>query len=233
MSLRIALVHLRTSRPHAPGFQADLDALNAGALAAVDALGGDADLIAASERPLDDVLDAVRAADAIVLLGGEDVDPARYGGAVDYPGSGHHEPASDEAHIAIVRDALRTGTPLLGICRGAQVLNVAFGGTLVQDHDGHRGAPGADPYVTTELAHEGPLAGVAAGEVLCTHHQSIGRVGDGLRVVARASDGIVEAVVHESAPITGVQWHPEHPAVAVAQLVPLLRRLGEQAALSR
>jgi putative glutamine amidotransferase len=64
--------------------------------------------------------------------------------------------------------------------------------------------------------------------VRCTHHQAVGELGDGLTVVARAGDGVVEAVLHEDAPLTGVQWHPEHPDVAVDQLTSLLERMRGQ-----
>lgn len=151
------------------------------------------------------------------------------------PGAGSFESDADDAHIAVIHQALAARQPLLGICRGHQLLNVALGGNLVQHMpttENHRGAgAGENHYQPTWLSLDTEaLAGdVNISEpVLCTHHQALHVLGEGLEVVARAADGEIEAVAHRSAPLTGVQWHPEHPAVAQAQLVPLLRRLQRQ-----
>lgn len=233
---RVALLHLRTRRPYAARYQAGLDVLNTSAAKAVAALGWEPELVPTAELPTAATHVAARRADLIVLMGGEDVDPRLYGVRVDYPGSGHHEPRTDSTHIAVILEAMQQGRPVLGICRGMQVINVALGGTLVQhlptvEH--HRGPTGLDPFVRTTVRLEagtGLDADVdAALRVRCTHHQAVDVLGAGLRVAARAADGVVEAVVHESAPITGVQWHPEHPATAARQLTPLLRRLERQA----
>ncbi|WP_460799021.1 gamma-glutamyl-gamma-aminobutyrate hydrolase family protein [Microbacterium sp. GXF0217] len=232
----VALLHLRTRRPYAAGYQAELDALNASAVRTVAQLGWEPVLVPTAELPTVDSHAAARKADLIVLMGGEDVDPRLYGVRVDYPGSGHHEPRTDSTHIAVVLEAMQHHKPVLGICRGMQVINVALGGTLVQHLptvERHRGPTGADPFVPTVVRIEPETdldADVdAAQAVRCTHHQAIDVLGAGLRVAARAADGVVEAVVHESAPLTGVQWHPEHPATADDQLAPLLLRLGRQA----
>ncbi|MGF6821802.1 putative glutamine amidotransferase [Microbacterium sp. ZKA21] len=232
----VALLHLRTRRPHAAGYQAELDALNASAARTVMRLGWEPVLVPTAELPTADTHAAARAADLIVLMGGEDVDPRLYGVRVDYPGSGHHEPRTDSTHIAVVLEAMQHHKPVLGICRGMQVINVALGGTLVQHLptvERHRGAAGSDPFVRTAVRIESETdldADVdVAQTVRCTHHQAVDALGTGLRVAAHAADGVIEAVVHESAPLTGVQWHPEHPATADAQLAPLLRRLERQA----
>lgn len=220
----IAVVHIRRDRPHAPDFQRELDALTASTVREIVALGGTARVIAAAEGLPEDTLRAATACAAIVLLGGEDVDPAFYGGPRDYPEAGPTETIADRVQIDVLTRALREGTPVLGICRGLQLANVALGGTLIQHLDGHRG----DPFVTTSAALVGDHLAreVADGaEHRCTHHQAIGRLGHGLVIAARGDDGVIEAVVHESDPFTGVQWHPEHPETASAQLRPLLRRL--------
>ncbi|MFB7252019.1 gamma-glutamyl-gamma-aminobutyrate hydrolase family protein [Microbacterium sp. NPDC056234] len=233
---RVALLHLRTRRAYDARYQAELDVLNTSAVETVAALGWEAELVPTAERPTADTHAAARRADLIVLMGGEDVDPRLYGVRVDYPGSGHHEPRTDSTHIAVVLEAMQQRKPVLGICRGMQVINVALGGTLVQHLptvERHRGSTGGDPFVRTAVRLETDTdldADVdAALRVRCTHHQAVDVLGAGLRVAARAADGVVEAVVHDSAPITGVQWHPEHPATATRQLAPLLRRLERQA----
>jgi putative glutamine amidotransferase len=232
---RIALLHLRTRRPHSAGYQAELDALNASTVATVSALGWEPVLVPTAELPTADTHAVARQSDLIVLMGGEDVDPRLYGDVVEYPGSGHHEPRTDSTHIAVVLEALQQHKPVLGICRGLQLINVALGGTLVQhlptvEH--HRGATANAPFVRTwvRLERDADLGGdVDAGlPVMCTHHQAIDVLGSGLRVAATAPDGVIEAVIHESAPITGVQWHPEHPETAQQQLAPLLQRLERQ-----
>lgn len=233
-SPRVSILHLRTDRPGAPGFQAELDALNTATCKVVDALGWSYQLVATAERPPEETLNAARDADMIVLMGGEDVDPRLYSQNDTYPGSGHHEPRADGAQIAVVLEAVRRGTPLLGICRGLQLLNVALGGTLIQHLPGDRhrsvSAPD-DPFVASRVLFEPDGASLDPGSaVLCTHHQAIDELGKGLRAVAYSEDGVIEAVVHESAPTTGVQWHPEHPRTAATQLRALLLRMERQLA---
>lgn len=159
--------------------------------------------------------------DGLILAGGVDVDPTTYG-AVAHPETRGTVIERDEFELALARRAMERDLPLLGICRGMQVLNVAQGGTLVQhipDHVGHVGHrrnigtfDGNDHPVALEA---GSLAARAAGETehrsYSHHHQAVDRLGDGLVVTGRATDdGIVEAV---EAPqhrfVLGVQWHPE------------------------
>lgn len=229
----LAVLHLRTERPHAPDFQVALDALNAPTLRVAEQSGWHAVPIASAEQPPEATADLVARADAVVIMGGEDVDPSFYGGPAEYPGSGRHEPEADRAHIDAVHRCLASATPLLGICRGQQIINVALGGTLVQDLPTthlHR-ATGADHFVRNRVtvADSWLAAAVdASQDVRCTHHQAVDRLGEGLVVAARASDGVVEAIVHEAAPITAVQWHPEHPETADTQLALLLGRLAAQ-----
>jgi putative glutamine amidotransferase len=160
--------------------------------------------------------------DALVLTGGADINPAAYG-ETPHPMLGQLSDIRDRWEIALVRAAQRRGIPTLGICRGAQLLNVALGGTLLQDlpsqhpgdinHDPDR--PRGSRTHPVELPEESRIAravGVTKLEVNSIHHQAIDRVADPLRVVGTASDGVIEAV--ESAAdspwwCVGVQWHPE------------------------
>lgn len=234
--MRLALLHPRRQRPWNPPFQVALDELNRGTRLAVDSLGWTGTFVPCAEVPEHVTREIAASADAVVILGGEDVDPQFYGGPTEYREAGRHEPAADAAQIAVVRDALSTGQPVLGICRGHQLLNVALGGTLIQHlptATRHRGAGSGDArYVSPEVVVD-RFTGLERDvdpteQPLCTHHQAIAKLGRGLKVAARASDGVIEAVVHASAPITGVQWHPEHPSVSLTQLTRLLRRLERQ-----
>jgi len=226
-SPHVTVLHIRTSRPHDPEFQAELDMLNAAALDALAAEGWTSELVAVAERPADEVHAAARSADVVLVMGGEDVDPSLYGGRTEYPGSGAHEPDADRLTFAIMREAIAERRPLLAICRGLQQLNVALGGTLHEHMTGHV-IEADDPFVATAVHAEADsdIARLgAAAPVKCSHHQAIDAVGEGLRVTARASDGTVEAIEHVDAPVAGVQWHPEHPVVAREQLAPLVRVL--------
>jgi putative glutamine amidotransferase len=158
---------------------------------------------------------AVAGADAVLVMGGEDVSPDLYGAASDYPGAGDWFRGADLAQIAAVREAVSRRVPVLGICRGMQLANVALGGTLVPHIDGHvRPGPADASMVDHEvaLAAESALARALGAQTLSvrsSHHQAVDRLGDGLRPVAAAPDGVVEALEHTDAPLWAVQWHPE------------------------
>ena len=170
------------------------------------------------------VEEALVAFDGLLLAGGGDIEPARYG-ARPHPEIYGTDPARDEAELTLVRAALDLGLPVLAICRGLQVLNVALGGTLHQhlpelegmDLHGH---PREDASVLhdVKVAAGTRLAEACASEVLrCTshHHQGIDRLADGLAVVALSGDGLIEAVepADPDAPwLVAVQWHPEMTA---------------------
>jgi gamma-glutamyl-gamma-aminobutyrate hydrolase PuuD len=163
------------------------------------------------------------ALDALVLVGGGDLDPAAYG-AAPHPAVAGVQAARDRSEAALLAAALAADLPVLAICRGLQLLNVHLGGTLCQHlpdllgHDGHQPAPGrfADVDVVT-------VAGTATAAVLggrttvrCSHHQGVDRLGAGLAVTARsveppgAGEGVVEAVELAGRRfVLGVQWHPE------------------------
>jgi putative glutamine amidotransferase len=172
--------------------------------------------------PVPGVASALGRLDGLILTGGGDVDPAGYGAEAD-PRTSRVQPDRDQAELELLAVALAEGLPVLGICRGMQVLNVARGGTLCQhlpDEAGHRPAPGTFGSHRVRLAPGSRLASVlrpAGGEqelaldVSTAHHQGIDRLGDGLVPVAWAQDGLIEAVElagpHPFA--LGVQWHPE------------------------
>jgi len=166
----------------------------------------------------DEALDLV---DGLLLVGGADIDPASYGAELD-PATVGPVPERDMFELALVRRAVVRGIPVLSICRGMQLLNVAFGGTLHQhlperfghhDHLRARGSfDGADHDVRLTA---GSLAARVAGEELhgtkSHHHQGVDRVGDGLVVTGAATiDGLPEALeLPGDAFVLGVQWHPE------------------------
>lgn len=227
-----ALVHIRSARPDAPHYQDLLDTLNGGAVTALREAGWDVDLRAAAEEPLDAVLEAARRADVVVILGGEDVDATAYGQTDRRPRWTPYDPAADEAQLAVIRDTAATGRPLLGICRGMQLVNVAFGGTLHQDIAGHRGSPDA-PFVATDVHFDHPDPLSTVGDPLCSHHQSVDRLGEGLDATAHAADGTIEALRHRELPVRAYQWHLEHPRSAGRQLVPVMVSLLAAGAAAR
>jgi putative glutamine amidotransferase len=155
---------------------------------------------------------AVAHLDGLVIAGGPDVDPARYG-AVRDPRTGPPAHERDAWELALIDAALTTGTPLLAICRGMQLLNVALGGTLTQHLDGHSGdAPGVfgrHPVTPVPASRYAALVPETA-RVPVHHHQALDRLGAGLVATAHAADGTVEAVeLPGAAWVLGVQWHPE------------------------
>ncbi|GAA3781402.1 gamma-glutamyl-gamma-aminobutyrate hydrolase family protein [Streptomyces phyllanthi] len=149
--------------------------------------------------------------DGLVIAGGPDVDPARYG-AERSPRTGPPTPERDAWELALIRAALAAGIPLLGICRGMQLLNVALGGTLVQHLDGHVTQAGVFGRHSVKPVPGSRYADIAPEEtsVPTYHHQAVDRLGEGLVASAHAADGTVEAVeLPGAAWVLGVQWHPE------------------------
>ncbi|MEI5521648.1 gamma-glutamyl-gamma-aminobutyrate hydrolase family protein [Streptomyces brasiliscabiei] len=154
---------------------------------------------------------AVARLDGLVIAGGPDVDPTLYG-AERTPRCGPPAPERDAWELALIRAALDSGTPLLGICRGMQLLNVALGGTLVQHLDGHVVEAGVFGRHPVKPVPGTRYAGINAEEadVPTYHHQAVDRLGTGLVPCAYASDGTVEAIELDApAWVLGVQWHPE------------------------
>jgi putative glutamine amidotransferase len=163
--------------------------------------------------------------DGLLLPGGEDIDPVHYGEA-RHPQLGPTDRERDRTELLLTRWALETGMPVLGICRGAQMINVVCGGTLFQDLttdrddlDKHDYLP--PKYERFRVCHqveiaEGSRLAQALGsthEVNSMHHQGIKELGRGLRAVGASEDGLIEAVEVAELPFTlGVQWHPEELA---------------------
>lgn len=186
---------------------------------AVRRAGGRAALVLpGDDRPPAELLDTV---DALMLIGGGDVEPARY----DQEPSGTIygvEPDRDALEIDLLLEADRRETPTLCICRGMQVMNVAFGGSLIQDltEEGRfmpHGAPsGSDALVhDVKLAGQSRIARAARSEVVsCSthHHQGADRLGDGIAATGWAEDGLVEAIERDRGWMVGAQWHPEDTA---------------------
>ena len=199
-------------------WQRPADLLGAGYADAVLDAGGAPVLLPALPESAPDVL---RVLDGVVLAGGADVEPSRYG-ARAHCSTGPPRTDRDQTELLLAASCWERSVPLLGICRGMQVLNVARGGDLVQhlpDVDGaaaHRGADGVfveRPVTVDPLSLLGGVVG-ATLDVHCYHHQGVGRVGRGLRAVAWSEDGVVEALerADSGAFVLAVQSHPEEAA---------------------
>jgi gamma-glutamyl-gamma-aminobutyrate hydrolase PuuD len=181
---------------------------------AVEGAGGRALIVPPSDDGVQETLDAV---DGLIFTGGSDLDPELYGQDA-HPETSGIVPARDRAELALLSAALERDMPVLAICRGSQVLNVALGGDLVQHlpdvvgHDRHKEDPGVfgDHDVTIEGGTR--LSEIIDGHVPVKshHHQGFGRLGEGLRAVAHADDGTLEAVEDPQRRFAlGVLWHPE------------------------
>ncbi len=164
-----------------------------------------------------DPVDLVAHLHGIVLTGGADVDPRRYG-STPGPGQGGYEPDRDRFEAALLDAARDAGIPVLGICRGAQIINVHHGGTLVahlpsDSGEGHSSY--AYPrYERTHRLRVEPGTELARlyGETAVVnsyHHQAVDRLGEGLIATAWATDGVIEAIEHVERAVLAVQWHPE------------------------
>lgn len=190
-------------------------------ITAIQAAGGLAVMIPPDpelcERP-DEMLDRI---DGLILAGGADIDPSAYD-AEPHPATKGTVPERDRSEIALARRAIERDMPVLGICRGMQLINVALGGTLRQHlpdevgHDEHRRNPGSFQNSDHDVRlEEGSLAARAAGEDLhgtkSHHHQGVDVIGDGLAVTGVSMlDDLPEAIEAPACRfVLGVQWHPE------------------------
>jgi putative glutamine amidotransferase len=160
----------------------------------------------------DHLMGLVDRLDGICLSGGPDLDPAAYGAQTRHEQLGPTEPSLDAFELSLARQALARSLPILAICRGAQALNVACGGTLHQHIDGHRQKdPATQPTHEVTIERHTRLHRIAKTRTLPVnsfHHQAVDQVGEGLRVVATASDGTIEAIEGDGF-VVGVQWHAE------------------------
>jgi gamma-glutamyl-gamma-aminobutyrate hydrolase PuuD len=167
--------------------------------------------------PRVDAAEAVDRLDAVILSGGPDVEPERYG-ALPHPRTGSPRHERDAAELAVLERALKLDVPVLAVCRGMQLLNVALGGTLTQHlpevvaHSGHNPEPGVFGTTTVTL-DPASAVGRALGETVvaqCHHHQAIDVLAPGLVATGHAANGTIEAVELSGHPqVLGVQWHPE------------------------
>ncbi|HEX8121162.1 MAG TPA: gamma-glutamyl-gamma-aminobutyrate hydrolase family protein [Solirubrobacteraceae bacterium] len=196
---------------HEPGGRRDL-ALALAYPGAV-ARGGGAPLIVppfAAERDVEAILDRV---DGVVVSGGPDIHPCLYG-EEEHPQLGPTDVGLDRFEIGLVRRALERDLPLLGICRGAEVLNVARGGTLIQHVGGHRQTEEARVTTHDVQVEAGSRLAEILGETRASvnsfHHQAVDKLGGGVRAVAWADDGVVEGIELAGPDFAiGVQWHAE------------------------
>jgi putative glutamine amidotransferase len=161
--------------------------------------------------------------DGLVLAGGADIDPSRYGQA-PHPKTGTLRPERDTSEFGLFHLALEADLPVLGVCRGIELINIAMGGTL-QQHlpdvvgaEVHNPAPGVFGTNEIKLTPGSAVAGLIGDHVTvhCHHHQGIGQLANGLTAVGWSSDGVIEAVeVPDSGFVVGVQWHPEENSADV------------------
>jgi putative glutamine amidotransferase len=194
----------------------------------------------------EDARDLLARFDGLMLLGGGDLDPSTYGEEANTRVYGVNA-ARDACELALTRAALEAGVPTLAICRGIQVLDVALGGSLDQHITGRErllehGVPGTeggarvhdvDIEPGTRLAE---AVGTTHATVSSHHHQAVARVGDGLRVVSRAADGVIEGIelADPAGPwVVGVQWHPEDTAAEDPANQALFDALVHECASSR
>jgi putative glutamine amidotransferase len=161
----------------------------------------------------DDAAGLLDRVDGLLMTGGGDVDPANYGASSVDPRTNGVDPSRDARDIALCRTAVERDIPTLAICRGSQVLNVTFGGTLHQHVDKHFEISRYNELVhDVEVDASSMLAtwlGSTALGVNTLHHQATATVGPDARIVARADDGTIEAIEAIGARAVGVQWHPE------------------------
>jgi putative glutamine amidotransferase len=204
---------------------------------AIESAGGRALLVPPSTDGVEETLNAL---DGLLLSGGADLDPASYG-AEAHPETNGVRPDRDRAELMLLEAALARDMPVLAVCRGSQVLNIARGGDLVQHlpeivgHEGHKQTPGVFAEHVVDILAETKLHDVVGERtpVKSHHHQGYGQLGEGLREAARAEDGTVEAIEDPSRRFAlGVLWHPEEgeDAALFEALVDEAKRYREQRA---
>lgn len=187
-----------------------------------------------------DDLDAiVPRLDGLLVTGGVDINPKHYGGNQAHPHLTKHDVERDRSELDLIQAWLKTDKPMLCVCRGMQVLNVALGGTMhehipdIREKDIHRSDTGQWTVHEISVDESSLLAKVMGSskvETYSGHHQAVNKLGQGLCVVAQAPDGIVEALSHEKHPwVLAVQWHPEKSAAEDPTQQALFNGLVEKA----
>lgn len=205
----------------------------------IDWLKGNEDMEIVTLSANDNNLKEINNCDALVLSGGTDIHPEFYGGALHYPKSPESwNKERDMFELSLLQSALDKAMPVLGICRGLQLINVAFKGTLVQNlgvelNKIHEGNPDKSHTVNIEngsLLHE--IAGDKKSEVNSAHHQSIDRPGEELTISARSDEGVAEAAEWKDPSgkpfLLAVQWHPERMFKFQLEDSPLAKMLRER-----
>lgn len=194
--------------------------------AAFSLLGAQAETLCGTVQELsmllaDDFLPNPVDFDGLILPGGGDISPFFY--HMENKGSRNIDSLLDSVQFSLFRAFTAAGKPVLGICKGIQLINVAFGGTLIQDLSGeslsiHAWDEG-DKIHITKAAHGTFPAQLYSNfpRVNSAHHQAVAAVGDGLRVAQYGPDFVIEALYHERLPILGVQWHPERMCFSFAR----------------
>lgn len=179
-----------------------------------------------------DWADRLRGIDGVIMPGGADINPKTYGQDIASEHVYDVDDLADEADISLVQYALTQGIPVLAICRGLQITNVALGGTLVQ----HMDTPHQHHVAPVTIEKYGDELGLSSAtvEASCYHHQMIDQVAPGLEVIGRSTEGYVEAVkIDAPAWAFGVQWHPEdNYDTNPAQLEILTRFVSEAASFA-
>ena len=185
---------------------------------AVNKAGGIAVLLPPQTIDADSAETILDGLDGLIICGGKDVDPARYG-QLPHPLTDEPRPDRDALEDALLTAAINRELPFLGICRGAQILNVIRGGDLIQHlpevvgDDRYQKGQGNFSHIPVKVEEDSLLASVLGTNApvgAMYHHQAIGEVGDGLSVVATTDDGVIEALQLDDVPFgLAVQWHPE------------------------
>ena len=191
-------------------------------------------LVLAPDLPEESLPEILENLDGLLLSGGPDVDPVHFG-EEPLPGLGRIDPGRDRVELGLARLALAAGMPILGICRGAQVLNIAAGGDIFQDLPSqaesllrHVQQPTPMTYPTHAIRVEKgcrlrSVTGTETLRVNTWHHQAVRKVAPGFAVSATAEDGVIEAIEKTGAPfVMGVQFHPESMARGGSQSATLL-----------
>lgn len=179
---------------------------------------------------------------ALLLTGGEDVYPAWHGKEADTSRCGEFDCYRDTLELSLIKKAIEKGMPMLGVCRGMQIINVALGGSLYIDIPSdintmvaHRCQDWQNCYHRVSLFPNnllGQISGANEGKVTTNHHQSLDRVAETLKVFAVADDGIIESVGYKDTLqpfLLGVQWHPERMDTLSPLSMPIIKRFVEEA----